>query len=119
MARTPTALSAALDGVMENSALAMEEQRLGLRLLGYARRHLHTLRRHAATDGLIDARERDEIREATILVQGCECALALDVRDEEQLRDVAGGLDGYIVERNRHQKHTDRQVAVRAHTLTV
>lgn len=120
MARTPNALVNALNGVMENSALAMEEQRHGLKLLGYARRHLHSVRRLAAADGRIDPAEQEAITEASRLVRGCEVSLALDVRDEEELRETAGTLDTYIQETSRHRKrHEPPMEAARTHTLQV
>ena len=105
MARTPNALVHALDGVMENSALAMEEQRNGLRLLAFARRHARHVRRTAAADGVIDTREAALIREARHLVRGCEGVLALDVRDEELCRETAGELETYVIETSRHKRH--------------
>ena len=105
MSRIPTHLQRGLDGVMDNTALAMEEQRHGLRLLAFARQHARHVRCTAAADGVIDTREAALIQEARHLVRGCEGVLALDVRDEELCRETAGELETYVIETSRHKRH--------------
>ncbi len=118
MARTPNALVHALDGVMENSALAMVEQQHGRRLVNRARQHERRVLRAAVADGVIDTEEQELIREARCITRGCEIALTLDVQDEEQLREPAGTLDAYITEQTRHKRHEPPTEAARTRTVT-
>lgn len=113
MSREPTALREARETLMENSALAMEEQRHGLEFLTVARRLRHAIRRMATEDGVLSRLDLDAIRLADRLVSGCEISLALDVRDEEMLRGANRALDRYSRQVCSHTRHEPPTEAAR------
>lgn len=104
MAREPHYLQTARETLLENSALAMEEQRIESQVLKVARKLRHGVRRMALDDGLLDGNDREALHLADLLVQGCEMSLTLDVRDEEMLRDGNRALDAYSVSVT-HKRH--------------
>lgn len=95
MTREPQHLQTARETLLENSALAMEEQRICSQVLQVARKLRHGVRRMALDDGVLGTGDRETLRLADLVVQGCEMSLVLDVRDEEMLRGGNRALDAY------------------------
>ena len=119
MSREPHHLQTARETLMENSALAMDEQRICSQVLQVARKMRHGVRRMALDDGVLGALDRDILRLADLVVQGCEMSLTLDVRDEEMLRGGSRALDAYSVTLTHKSRRTASQEAARQHTLQV
>lgn len=118
MAREPQHLQTARETLFENSALAMEEQRIDAQVLRLARKLRHGVRRMALDDGLLCTGDREILRLADLVVKGCEISLALDVRDEEELRDGNWALDAYSRALCGHKRHEAPLERPRTHTQT-
>jgi hypothetical protein len=114
MSRPANALTATLDGLMENSALAMEEQRhdaATLILCTQAWRELHRP---------VVSLESLRALLGTVMLRTAH-SLDMDIADEMQLRGPSGVLDGHLreVTTRAHKRHEPLSQAARTHTVTL
>jgi hypothetical protein len=97
MTRTFSALTTTLDGLMENSALAMEEQRHDAVTLILCEKALKEAQKPVVS------LENVQAMLGTIMLRTAH-SLDMDIQDELQLRGPSGVLDGHL-----------REVTTRAH----
>ena len=95
MSRQPKELAAAFAAVLDNAAIAIEENEIGVLNLAVLD-HLKTDFRRAAADGAISHAERVRLLKAMrLLERGLTRAYGLDVEDLTCIRAAAGHLDRY------------------------